>query len=118
MFIVVGGHSRNIGKTSAVCSIISTIPEADWTAVKITQHGHSVCATHGEPCGCAPSSTLHPFALDQEPIAGSDTDSGRFLKAGAKRSFWLRTAQGQLGEALGPLHEIIDTSPNLIVESN
>jgi len=115
MLVVVGGHSRNIGKTSVMTAIIRTVPEALWTAVKITQHGHGVCATGGR-CDCATGDD-HPFALSQESQP-SQHDSGRYLAAGAARAFWLRTAQGKLGYAVDALRKLIAESPNTILESN
>src|SRR5947208_13427321 len=52
--IVVGGHTRSIGKTQLVCDVISAFPRANWIAGKITQYGHGVCAQNGEDCDCAP----------------------------------------------------------------
>ena len=118
MLIVVGGHSRNIGKTSVAAGIIAAIPEARWTAVKITQHGHGVCSANSTQCDCAPAAAIHPYTLDAETPPGSGTDSGRFLRAGAHHSLWLRTAVGQLGTAIGPLRNILETSANVILESN
>ena len=46
--LVVGGHTRNIGKTALVVDLIRAFPEAAWTAVKITQYGHGVCSISGE----------------------------------------------------------------------
>ena len=51
--VVVGGHSRNIGKTSVAAGLIAALPHYNWTAMKITQHGHGICSAAGEPCGCA-----------------------------------------------------------------
>ena len=96
--IVVGGHTRCIGKTQLVCDVIRAFPRTDWIAGKVTQYGHGVCATNGENCDCAP--TEHVCALDWETRADTGTDSARFLAAGAKRSFWLRTKQGYLAEGL------------------
>ena len=45
--IVIGGHSRNIGKTSVVCGIISAMPDKCWTAIKITPHPHGETASQG-----------------------------------------------------------------------
>ena len=36
--VVVGGHTRNIGKTSVVAGLISALREFNWTALKITQY--------------------------------------------------------------------------------
>ncbi|MDQ6706445.1 MAG: hypothetical protein M3Z85_10780, partial [Acidobacteriota bacterium] len=70
MLVVVGGHSRNIGKTSVVAGIISSLPEFRWTAMKITQYGHGICSTEGEACECAVEYD-HPYALQQEGNAAS-----------------------------------------------
>jgi hypothetical protein len=114
--IVVGGHSRNVGKTSVVANLIEALPQYNWTAMKITQHGHGICSAVGEPCDCAVEYD-HPYAITEESAPGA-TDSARFLAAGARRAFWLRTAVGQLGNAAGVIREIVDSSENLIVESN
>lgn len=81
MLLVVGGHSRNIGKTSVVEGLIRRFRQQKWTALKITQYGHGVCTHAGEACGCE-TEPEHPFALSEEYVAGP-TDSGRFLAAGA-----------------------------------
>lgn len=96
--IVVGGHTRSIGKTQLVCDVIEAFPRTEWIAGKITQYGHGVCARNGENCDCAP--TEHACALDWETGSDSGTDSSRFLAAGARRAFWLRTKQGHLAEGL------------------
>ena len=118
MLVVVGGHTRNIGKTSVVAGLIAALPELNWTAIKITQYGHGVCSSDGEPCECAVTDVEHPCAVSEETDRGSGTDSSRYLAAGARRSYWVRTATGQLGHALPELRRIFETSDNVIVESN
>jgi hypothetical protein len=105
--IVVGGHTRSIGKTQLVCDVIRAFPRTEWIAGKITQYGHGVCARNGENCDCAP--TEHVSALEWETRADTGTDSSRFLEAGAKRSFWLRTKQGYLAEGLPLLRDALDS---------
>jgi hypothetical protein len=116
MLIVVGGHSRNIGKTSVVAGLIQALPQFDWTAMKITQFGHGICSASGKDCDCCLSSD-HPYAIAQERHPNR-SDTGRFLAAGARRSYWVRTAAGQLANALPAVHEVRASSRNLIVESN
>lgn len=116
MIVVVGGHSRNIGKTSVVAGLIRALPEAEWTAVKITQHGHGICSVAGEPCDCAIECEA-PYALSRQQ-APDDTDSGRYLAAGAARAYWLRTETGQLRHALPALERILASGENSILESN
>jgi hypothetical protein len=121
MIVVVGGHSRNIGKTSVVAGIIAALPEYYWTAVKITQFGHGVCSSSGENCECA-TDPDHPFALTREQPGSSgwvaESDSARFLSAGARESFWLRTRAGELGFAMPALRRLLDRAENAILESN
>ncbi len=116
MLVVVGGHSRNIGKTSVVAGLIRRLRSRRWTAVKITQYGNGVCARDGGLCECAPGAE-HPFAISEE-YEPNQTDSGRFLAAGAERSFWLRAPSGELARASGTLRKILDQNENVIVESN
>jgi hypothetical protein len=104
--IVVGGHTRSIGKTQLVCDIIAALPQANWVAGKITQYGHGVCAQNGHDCECAPDE--HVCAIDWEHDANSGTDSSRFLAAGARRSFWLRTKQGFLAEGMPLFRSALD----------
>lgn len=117
MIVVVGGHTRNIGKTGVVCSILRQTSRLNWTAIKITQFGHSECSDSGEACDCEPTDTLHPYALDRQ-LAADSTDSGRYLAAGASDSFWLRTRQGELAEALPALRTLLAERENAILESN
>ena len=117
MIVVVGGHSRNIGKTTVMCRLIAATRDANWTAVKITQHGHSVCSNDGAACDCAPADAVHPFVVDEQATA-DETDSGRYLQAGAVRSYWLRTRSGQLAEGMDAVRKILATSANVIIESN
>jgi hypothetical protein len=114
--VVVGGHSRNIGKTTVAASLIAALPNYNWTAIKITQHGHGICSAVGAPCDCAVEYD-HPYALSEETAPGS-TDSARFLTAGARRSYWLRTASGQLGNAVDKIREIVGSGENTMIESN
>jgi hypothetical protein len=116
MLVIVGGHTRNIGKTSVMCAIIRATAHLGWTAIKITQYGHSVCSKDGVACECAAPD--HPFALTQERDSSTGTDSSRYLAAGARQSYWARTAAGNLGEAIPTLRRIWTAAPNTIVESN
>ena len=122
--VIVGGHTRSIGKTQLVCDVISAFRQANWIAGKITQYGHGVCAQNGENCDCAPDE--HVCAINWETHADTGTDSARFLAAGARKSFWLRTKQGFLAEGLPLLRTALQQAiqaggrelPPVIVESN
>ena len=114
--VMVGGHSRNVGKTSVVSGIISGLRELDWTAAKITQFGHGVCSVNGKACGCSISE--HQFSITEERQLATGTDTSRFLDAGARRSLWIRTKQGELASALPAFTRQIETDEYVIVESN
>ena len=114
--VVIGGHTRNIGKTSVMAGLIAGTLEMGWTAFKITQFGHGVCSANGEPCDC--ETDEHTIAISEERERGSGTDSSRYLDAGAVRSFWVRTRQGQLSEAMPRLRKELERAGNAVIESN
>jgi len=114
--VVIGGHSRSVGKTSVVAGLISALREFEWIAVKITQYGHGVCSANGEPCDCATGD--HSWAISEERDRSGESDTSRFLVAGAVQSLWVRTEQGRLAEAMPSLRRRLEGARNVIVESN
>ena len=114
--VVIGGHSRSVGKTSVVAGLISALPDRHWTAVKITQYGHGICSAIGEACDCATAD--HSWAISEEKDQSGESDTSRFLVAGAARSWWVRTQQGRLAEAMPRIRQILSSAENVIVESN
>jgi len=114
--IVVGGQSRNLGKTSVVAGLIAAMRERNWTAAKITQYGHGVCSVNGKQCHCAVDE--HRWAITEERDRSGQSDTSRFLVAGAAQSLWVRTKQGRLAEAMPALKRKIAGVENVILESN
>jgi hypothetical protein len=114
--IVIGGHSRDIGKTSVVAGLISALPEFEWIAGKITQYGHGICSANGAACDCATGD--HSWAISEERDRSGETDTSRFLVAGAERVYWVRTEQGRLAEAMPALRKRLEGARNVIMESN
>jgi hypothetical protein len=114
--VVIGGHSRSVGKTSVVAGLIAATPERRWTAVKITQFGHGVCSASAELCDCATADDS--WAIVQEHDRSGESDTSRFLVAGAERALWVRTRQGNLAEAMPSLRKQIAGAENVIIESN
>jgi hypothetical protein len=114
--VVIGGHTRNIGKTSVMAELIRSIRPPEWAAVKITQYGHGVCSLNGEPCSCDPGA--HGYLLTEERDRKGRSDTRRFLKAGARRSFWLRVRQAQLASAFPALMGVLRSEEWVMIESN
>ncbi len=114
--IVVGGHSRSVGKTSVAAGLIRALPEFQWTAMKITQYGHGICSAKGKACDCACGD--HSWAISEEKDRSGESDTSRFLLAGAAHVFWVRTEQGRLAEAMPSLERRVSSAGNVILESN
>jgi hypothetical protein len=114
--VVIGGHTRSVGKTSVAAGLISALPAFHWTALKITQYGHGVCSANGEPCDCVTAD--HSLAVSEEKDRSGESDTSRFLVAGADHSWWIRTQQGQLAEAMPRIRKILAATENVIIESN
>ena len=114
--VVIGGHSRNVGKTSVVAGLIAALPELEWTAFKITQYGHGICSANGEACDCATGD--HSWVITEERDRSGESDTSRFLVAGARRVFWVRTEQGRLAEAMPAVRERLAGARHVIIESN
>src|SRR5438309_6357248 len=112
--VIIGGHSRNVGKTSVVAGLIAELRDLDWTAVKITQYGHGICSANGQACDCATED--HTWAISEERDRSGESDTSRFLVAGARRAFWVRTEQGRLAEAMPSLRQRIEGAGNVIIE--
>ena len=98
--VVVGGQARDVGKTSVMCGLIAALCEMQWTAVKVSAHGH----TSG-------------VEVREETNAGYGKDSERYLAAGAVRSFYISTAPGGLWRAIPQLLDILAAARNSMVES-
>jgi len=114
--VVVGGHARKVGKTSAASALIAALPECRWVAVKISAHGHGRDAVVAE----------EPYFLTRlarwlrcpllAPRPANDT--ARFLAAGARRAYWVSGSGDGLDSAVRELLARIRSSPHVIIESN
>ena len=143
--IVVGGSNRRVGKTALVCGLVAALPEYGWTAVKITTHDHPQPVSPARPIraeGLAPArESRAPFfrqmferrtaevAAKPEPAAeshpiweetvpGEETDTGRYLAAGASRALLVTAPEGGLAASLNQLWPRFGRGTNLIFESN
>jgi hypothetical protein len=144
--IVVGGSNRGVGKTALICGLIAALPEYHWAAVKIATHEHKqpvspgpANSSAGSPSG--PPQTLrtplfrHLFekriaetapapeplprnSVWEDTVPGEDTDTSRYLSAGAARALLLTASDGDLYGPLNQLWPRFGRGSNLIFESN
>jgi hypothetical protein len=103
VILVVGAHSRNVGKTSVACAIMRSTPQLQWTAIKISSNRSGLVDA---PC------------WSREAFVSGQNDTGRYLSAGARSAWWLRATNGQLPAALPRLLSLIQSAPNVLIESN
>lgn len=95
--VFVGGPAKGAGKTALIEGIIAATTGAAWTAIKVSSHLHREV----------------PVFEESEPDPASDT--GRYLRAGARRALLVEATEGA---ELNVLREGIDAGGNLIIESN
>ena len=114
--IVIGGHSRGVGKTSVVSGLIAAMSEHNWVAMKITQHRHRIDPKDGETFYS--STDDQSWAMTEEQNRSGESDTSRFLAAGAARAWWVRTEPGRLAEAVPAIRGKLAESENAILESN
>ena len=97
--IIVGGSGRNVGKTTLVCGLIAALPEFCFTAVKISAHDHG-----------------HPEPVWEESASGAETDTERYLAAGAQRALLVTALEGDF--PIGQIEAAVARDTDLIFESN
>jgi len=60
----------------------------------------------------------HSWSISEERDRSGESDTSRFLVAGAAQVWWVRSQQGRLAEAMPTIRRKIAESENVIVESN
>jgi hypothetical protein len=109
--VVIGGGTKDIGKTALVCAMISGLSEFGWTAVKITGHSYELA-----PFLSRQASEYSDPIVWEETLAGQETDTARYLAAGARRALLV----SRFGPEI-PIDEIraaLKGDRNIIFESN
>ena len=95
--VMIGGNSRNSGKTTMACNIITKLASAqDVIALKVTSvrpgeddlHGN-----HNEEAGS-------DFTIFEETEANSHKDTSKMLMAGAAHVYYIRVAETFIEKAL------------------
>jgi len=104
--LVVGGSTKDIGKTALVCAIIAALREFDWTAVKISGHDYA-------PEG---SAQIREEKIWEETEGGTETDTARYLAAGARRALLVMRSGAEV--PVEGIRRAIGADRNVIYESN
>jgi len=113
--IIVGGTGRNIGKTHLAEMLIKKLCEqSDVVAVKISNLNPGNRDLHGSHEVVVEDD----FLIYEEKNRVGDKDSMRFLKAGAKRSFFIITDDTHLPLAFDRLMTKIKSNVVMVCESN
>jgi molybdopterin-guanine dinucleotide biosynthesis protein len=108
--ILVGGQAKNVGKTTLVCNIIAALPQLRWNAIKITTHRH-------EAIGCELRIEGTSWLVWEQISAASQSDTIRFLGAGAEKAFLIQAESAALEEAYASLRSFLTPDSHVIVES-
>jgi hypothetical protein len=71
---------------------------------------------NGPSCNCSPQE--HPFAIREETSFSGNSDSSRFLIAGASRALWIETKENHLQDALPALAAQLADARHTAIESD
>lgn len=111
--LIIGGASRNVGKTGLVCGLIRRFsPEREIISLKISGINPGNDPGHGKH-GPAPEK----FDLLEETNRDGIKDSSKMLLAGAQKAYYLRTRDEYLGEAMDHFFSIEGEERVIICES-
>jgi len=103
--LLVGSTTKGAGKTMLACDIIRLFCKTeDITAIKITPTDEPLLSKDG-------------FLITKEKNKTANTDSSRFLKAGAKRAFWLKVRKDSLQKGFDSLLKVIGPHSIIVCES-
>ena len=115
--ILIGGAGRNVGKTLFACRLIERrAPDPAVTGIKITvmeppDTGHRDRVEEGTY-----QSFDGPFQILEEAAPADATDTGRMLKAGARRVFRLKVRREHLREGLAELFDRVPDDACVVAE--
>jgi hypothetical protein len=111
MIVAVGGHSRNVGKTSVAAGLICAFRKYSWTAIKISSHRYASLSSLQK------DNEENYCDIYEESNREGSSDTSRFLAAGASRSLWLRIEDDR-SDTAQQLLPILQSCPFVLLESN
>ncbi|MFN8257943.1 MAG: hypothetical protein U0W24_19790 [Bacteroidales bacterium] len=113
--LLLGGAKRNVGKTTLLCRIIAHFSENHQiAALKIKTIYDGDDFFHGKN----QSQAINEFILTKEDNAGTNEDTGKMLRAGAKEAYLLRAKSAFLKQGFEKFLSEISNQYLIICESN
>lgn len=109
--IVVGGQASKIGKTSVAAAILSRFRNCAWAAAKTTSHLH-------QPDNCQLAASANDWRIWKQILPGNDSDTARFLSAGAQIALLLQAGDSSMPMATAALQRELAGHNYVIIESN
>ena len=109
--VAVSGHSRKVGKTSITEGLIAALPEYGWTALKVSSHRHPVDSAKDSH-----KDSVEDYSVIEETNRDGRNDTSRFLKAGARRAFWIQARR--IETAVPAVCALINDAPFVVIEGN
>jgi len=106
--IMVGGQTKDVGKTTLVCNIIAAFPLFRWTAVKFTHHFHL-------PENSRLLVKSKDYSFWEQTSAGNTSDTARYVSAGAECAVLVQVADGKRKEACTAVQQELT---HILVESS
>jgi len=113
--VAIAGQGRKVGKTSILCALIRGTRSRDWVAVKISTHEGTI--PHAGNKSGIEELDNPSFALQADTEASPFSDTGRYLAAGARRAYWIRTRTESLKSALESLMAQLPPHACVLIES-
>jgi hypothetical protein len=112
--VMIGGNSRNAGKTTLACNIIRKLSyNREVTALKVTSIRPGESDKHGHHT----EATFSGFTITEELNRESHKDTSAMLQAGASRVFYIRTEDTFAAQAIQSFLDTYNFSQPLICES-
>lgn len=100
--LLVGGHSRGVGKTALAVALVRALGPGSVATVKVSAHRHG--GGH--------------LAIEEDAEPTLATSTGRCLAAGAARAFLCRCPDGHLREVAALVRVLSADGYDVVVESN
>jgi len=112
--VMIGGNSRNAGKTTLACNIIRKLAvHHKVIALKVTSIRPGEADLHGTHS----ETPFTGYSILEETNSGSAKDTSLMLQAGAKHVFYVRASEGYVEEAIADFLSKYNHQQPIVCES-